>query len=393
MQDKKELKKKVLVTGGGSGGHISAAQALISAIQKEYIISENNFLYVGGDLSMVGEKTGNSLEMKIFENESFNRKYIRAGKLQRSLDIGSLKLLFRTFLGFVDSYTIIKSFKPDIIVSTGGFVSVPVAIVGKLLNAKIFLHEQTAATGLANKIIGKIADKVFVTYPSSEKYFSEKKTIHTGNLIRKDIFSTNGSGNVVEAVKGMVTKQEQYPIIYISGGSLGSHIINQTVKECLQMLTDNYQVILQTGDNKVFNDYENLQMEKKKLEKRNQENIFVVKYIKNNEIGFLFKNIDLFIGRSGANTVYEMGVLEIPSIFIPIPWATHNEQKKNAQVLEKLGLATIIEEGELIGDTFVNKINTFLHKEKKVDEKELKNIFTTDASEKILKILDLANRS
>lgn len=389
MQHREKIPKRIIVTGGGSGGHISTAQALIKALEEKYDINNNNFLYIGGDLGMVGEEIGNSLEMKIFGKEIFNKKYIRAGKLQRSLEIGSIKLFFRTFLGILDSYKIIKEFKPEILISTGGFVSVPVSIIAKLFKTKIYLHEQTAATGLANKIVSRFAEKIFVTFPSSENYFPKDKVIHTGNLVRKDIFKEDGKGNLVEKLKSMIAEQEKYPIIYISGGSLGSHLINSTVKDSMKMLADNFQVIIQTGDNKSLHDYEDLLLEQKKLDKNIRSHIHIVKYVDNEEIGFLFKNIDLFVGRAGANTVYEMGLLQIPSIFVPIPWVTHDEQRKNAQILKDLGFAMIIEEGELIGDTLVHKINSFLKKDKIVNSEESKIIFTKDASERILKYIGI----
>jgi len=389
MQNKKELSKKIVVTGGGSGGHTSAASSIISAIRDEYNINDNNFLYIGGDLGMVGEQTGNSIEMKVFEKEEFKKKYIRAGKLQRTFEFESIKLFLRTFLGFIDSYRIIKEFKPDIVISTGGFVSVPVALVAKLFKAKIYLHEQTAIIGLANKIVGKIAEKIFVTFPSSAKYFSKDKVIQTGNLVRKEIFNSKGDGPLSSIIKEMVTKQEKHPIIYISGGSLGSHLINCTVKEAMKILVNDFQIILQTGDNKVFNDYESLQLEKKKLDSKYRENIYITQYINNDDIGFLYKNTDLFVGRSGANTVYEIGVLEIPAIFIPIPWVTHNEQRKNAEILTEIGLAEIIEEGELTSEKLVHEINRFYKKDKKTNQEELKKIFIKDASKKILENIDI----
>ncbi|MHC1716861.1 MAG: glycosyltransferase [Candidatus Dojkabacteria bacterium] len=390
MLDKKKLSKRIIVTGGGSGGHVSAASSIISSLKDKYEINENNFLYIGGDLGMVGEQTGNSLEKRIFEKEDFRKVYIRAGKLQRSLEIESIKLFFRTFLGFLDSYKIIKKFRPDILISTGGFVSVPVCIIAKLFKTKIYLHEQTAAIGLANKIVGKLANKIFVAFPSSTEYFPANKAIHTGNLIRKEIFNTTAKGNLADILKEMITKQERYPIIYISGGSLGSHIVNSAVKESMKSLTENFQIILQTGDNTVFHDYDNLDLERKKLEEKNSGNIHIVKYIKNDEIGYLFNNIDMYVGRAGANTVYEMGLMKIPSIFIPIPWVTHNEQERNAKILVELGLAKIIKEGELTGDKLLFEIKSFNSKEKNIDTKKLNEIFITNASEKILEEIDLS---
>jgi UDP-N-acetylglucosamine--N-acetylmuramyl-(pentapeptide) pyrophosphoryl-undecaprenol N-acetylglucosamine transferase len=179
--------------------------------------------------------------------------------------------------------------------------------------------------------------------------------------------------------------QEDLPIVYISGGSLGSHIINRTVKEALPSLLQDFQIILQTGDNKEFRDYELLVKEKKKLSPNLQDRFLPIKYIGNKEIGFVLNNIDFFVGRSGANTVYEMGVLQIPSIFIPIPWVTHNEQEENAKILERLGLAKILNEGELTPENLVLKIRRFYEKEKNYNPSEIEKIFVRNAQEKILK--------
>jgi UDP-N-acetylglucosamine--N-acetylmuramyl-(pentapeptide) pyrophosphoryl-undecaprenol N-acetylglucosamine transferase len=389
MVNKKSLKKKVIITGGGSGGHVSAASSIISAIRNEYLINNSNFLYIGGDLGMEDEKPGNSIEKRVFAKEEFNKKYIRAGKLQRSMSLKTIQLLFRVILGFIDSYKIIREFKPNIVISTGGFVTVPVCVIAKIFKADIYLHEQTAAIGLSNKIVSKFATKIFITFPSSSKYFPKEKTIHTGNLVRQEIFQKTANGAVSQSLKRMLVNQEELPIIYISGGGLGSHCINTTVKEALQTLLQDFQVILQTGDNKKYNDFQTLQKEKNKLEKDLKDRFYVTKYIDRKEIGFLLNNIDLFVGRAGANTVYEAGILKIPSIFIPIPWVTHNEQERNAQILKELGLAEIINEGELTPEFLLLKIERFISKEKTVDTGRLQSIFLKDADRKILRNIGL----
>jgi UDP-N-acetylglucosamine--N-acetylmuramyl-(pentapeptide) pyrophosphoryl-undecaprenol N-acetylglucosamine transferase len=385
MESKKILDKKIVITGGGSGGHISAAQSLISELQKRYDLTEENFLYIGGDLGMVGEKPGNSLEQRKFKNASFNCKYIRAGKLQRRFAFSSIKLFFRTILGFADSYKIMKnSFMPGIIISTGGFVSVPVCLVGKLFGADIYLHEQTSTVGLANKIVSKIAKKVFVAFPSSRKYFPENKVMQTGNLLRDEIFKKNGEGKTADMVKQMLERQNQYPIVYISGGSLGSHVINETVRDSLSNLLENVQLIIQTGDNRKLKDYELLIQESKKLSEEKGGRVYITKYVEKDEIGYVFQNSDLFVGRAGANTVYEVGVFQIPSIFIPIPWVTNNEQFENAKVLKDLGLAEIVNEGELTPEKLTHTVQRAVKKHYDVDNRRLKEIFTTDAAKKII---------
>ena len=385
MESKKTLDKKIVITGGGSGGHISAVQSLISELQKRYELTNDNFLYIGGDLGMENEKPGNSLEQNKFKNADFNCKYIRAGKLQRQFSLNSLILLFRTFLGFIDSYKIMKNtMMPGIILSTGGFVSVPVCIIGKLLKAEIYLHEQTSTVGLANKIVSKISKEIFITFPTSQKYFPQEKTTHTGNLLRPEIFNKTGIGSTADKLKSMLERQNQYPVVYISGGSLGSHIINQTVKDSLRNLLEKVQLIVQTGDNKSLKDYDLLIQEVKKLSPEKKNRVHITKYVQREEIGYVFKNIDMFVGRAGANTVYEVGLFEIPSIFIPIPWVTHNEQYENAKILKDYGLAEIVNEGELTPEKLVHCITTFVKKNHDIDTVKLKNIFVTNASEKII---------
>ena len=384
MDHKKKLEKRIIVTGGGSGGHISTASSIISALDNKYILNNENFLYIGGDLGMENEKPGMSLEKKIFSSQNFNQKYIRAGKFQRKLSFKSIYLLLRTFIAFFDSFKIVRKFKPDIVISTGGFVTVPVCIVSKLFKAEIYLHEQVAAIILSNKIVSKFAKKIFLTFTASSKYFPKDKTVHTGNLVRPEIFNKSGNGKTVQPLKRMMERQETLPIVYISGGSLGSHNINRTIQASLPFILQDFQIILQTGDNKKFKDYEVLKKERNKLSEQLKDRLLVVKYVERDEIGFLLNNIDLFVGRAGANTVYEMGVLKIPSIFIPIPWVPHNEQEENAKILKELGLAEIIREGELTPECLILKMKKFYKKDKIFDEDELSKAFPTDAVDRIM---------
>lgn len=382
---REELRIKVVITGGGSGGHISSAKAIIDEIMKRYRITSENLLYIGSDLGMDGEKPGSSLDMRIMKDEKVSQKYIRGGKLQRKFSLRAIYLLFRTFLGFIDSYKILKRYRPNIIISTGGFVTVPVCLIGKIFfKTKIYLHEQTAAIGLSNKIVGKYAEKILIAYPLSEEYFPKEKTILTGNPVREEIFSDCGKGPLIEHLRKMIELQEEYPIIYISGGSLGSHVINEVIKNSMINLLQDFQLIVQTGGNKISNDYNLLNLEKDKLETELKKRIYITKYIQDDEIGCVFNNIDIFIGRAGANTVYEMGLMSVPSILIPIPWVTHNEQMRNAEVLRDVGLARIIREGELTPEKLVMTTNLFAQEQRFIDEQKRKKIFIPNAAEKIV---------
>jgi len=379
-----ELDKKIVVTGGGSGGHTNTAIAFIEALENKYTNALDKVLYIGGDLAMEGEK-GKSIEEKILKKTEIKYKIIRAGKLQRYFNLQTIRLLFRSIGGLIDSFRVLKKNKPDLIFSTGGYVTTPVCISAWILKIPIYIHEQTINAGLANRISGKFADKIFITFPQSKEHFSTNKVVHTGNIIKKDVLKEKKSGEIAEVIKNMKKNKEKQPIIYISGGSQGSHIINATIREMLDYLVQHYQIILQTGDNTIHNDYKKLNRDRQKLPKSKQDSFYPIKYINSSEVGTVYNNMDLFIGRAGANTIYEIGLLQKKSILIPIPWVNKNEQYHNARVLENLGLTKIIPEGELISDTLFDEINKMLNKEIKVKKEDIEECFPKNSIKKIFK--------
>ena len=156
------------------------------------------------------------------------------------------------------------------------------------------------------------------------------------------------------------------------------------IKDSLKNLLDQAQLIVQTGDHKGFKDYDLFLNEVQKLNEDKRKRVHITKYVNKEEIGYVFKNIDLFVGRAGANTVYEIGVFKIPSIFIPIPWVTHNEQFENAKILKDLGLSEIINEGELTPEKLTLSIQRATKRHYDLDARKLQEIFVIDASEKIL---------
>jgi len=380
-----EKYRKILITGGGSGGHVSVASAIIEEIKKRDTEIYNNLIYVGGDLGMVGEDYGNSLEQRRFKNADFNTKYIRAGKLQRHISISSIKLLLRTILGFFDSLKIIREERPDLIFSSGGFVSVPICIAGWIKGVPIYLHEQTATIGLSNRIVGRFAQKIYIAFDSSKKYFDIKKTKLVGNIVR-DAVTDFKVEEVSEEIRGFITSNTMCPLIYISGGGLGSHIINEKVLSEIDNLLSKYRIILQTGDNKKYNDYQKALEKKNNLPIQNSERFLPIKFINDKNIGYVYHNIDLFLGRAGANTVYEIAILAKPSIFIPIPWVTNNEQYENAKTLEETGISKIIDEKSFKNINLISEIDKQIEKSSKVkiDIDKLRKKFPTNAVEKVI---------
>ena len=377
--------KKILITGGGSGGHISVVSGLIEGIKKERYDLYKNIVYVGGDLGMVGEEYGNSLEQQKFKDADFRCRYTRAGKFQRKFSLNSIKLFFRTILGLIDSFKIVREEKPDVIFSTGGFVTVPICIAGWFKKIPTYLHEQTATVGLSNKIVGKFAKKIYLAFDSSKKYFKNEKTELVGNIVRSAIlnFDTN---NVEKNIKDLVNNNDQLPLIYISGGGLGSHIINEKILSEIDYLLSKYRIILQTGDNQNYRDFDKAIEIKETLSADLQSRFFPIKFINDNNIGYIYNKSDLFIGRAGANTVYEIAILAKPSIFIPIPWVTNNEQYENAKVLENIGLSKIISEDSLKNISIKDELDSTINNlpTKNFDKGELNIKFPRNAVQKIL---------
>jgi UDP-N-acetylglucosamine--N-acetylmuramyl-(pentapeptide) pyrophosphoryl-undecaprenol N-acetylglucosamine transferase len=377
--------KTILITGGGSGGHVSVASGLIEGIKRKYPALYKNLVYVGGDLGMVGEEYGNSIEQRKFKNSEFKVRYIRAGKLQRSFSLSSVKLLLRTVLGVIDSFKILNEEKPDLIFSTGGFVSVPVCLVGWIKNIPIYLHEQTATVGLANKIVSKFAKKIYISFESSQKYFKNRNVKLVGNIVREAV--TNFDISKVDSnIKNIATNNTRYPLIYISGGGLGSHIINQKILSEIEQILTGYRVILQTGYNQNYKDYERAIKIKDKLPKNKQNMFLPIKFINEESIGYVYHNIDFFIGRAGANTVYEIGLLQKPSLFIPIPWVANNEQFENAKVLQDLGLSEILDEDIFKKADIKNRIDLYIDKlpRPELNREKLKEKFPNNAVDEVL---------
>lgn len=375
-------KKKILITGGGSGGHLSSANALIECLTEEYLFPKENLLYVGGDLGMEGEKPGNSLEQREMKNKEFKTVFIRAGKLQRKVSFTSVRLLLRTVLGFFDAFKILSQEKPSLVISTGGFVSVPVCTVAWIKRIPVFLHEQTASVGLSNKVVGKFAKKIYVAFKDSLKYFKKEKAVHVGNNVRKSIFRKEITEKTNKDIVNLVQNKGGKNFLYISGGSLGSQVINKKVLGELDSLLERYVVLLQTGSNEKQKGYELAKEKLESLPEEKKSSFLPIQYIDDESIGYVLNNMDLFLGRAGANTVYEIGVLKKYALFIPIPWVTNNEQYLNAKVLEKIGSAKILEEKYLNETTLLNELEQFKKQLllRDIEHEKLEELFPLNAS-------------
>lgn len=374
-------KFKFIFTGGGSGGHTMPALAMIQAL-KDYSKNKNiecPILYIGSN---------NGVEKELAKNYNIKYQSISTGKLRRYLSINNFFDIFRIIKGIYQSKKIIRDFTPDILISTGGFVSVPPVIAAKQLKVPIIIHEQTINAGLANKIASKFANIIALTFNEGKKYFPKKNTVLTGIPLRKELFE----GNKKEALKKF-NLNKNLPVVYFTGGGLGCHILNTTAIKILPQLLEKTNVIFQTG--KALNKKDFLEMKKfKESLGNNKKNRLLVFDFINNELPDIYAATDLAIARSGAGTVNELMALNIPAIFIPLAIATKNEQLKNAKFVEKINGSIIIEEKFLNPEILLKKINDilFTNKIKKMKE-NLKKITLQDGAKNMIKLIfDLLGR-
>jgi len=372
---------RLIVTGGGSGGHLSPALAVIEKLKKRLDI-----LFIGGTLGMEGTR-GPSVEQTVLPKTDIPYVFISAGKLQRSISLTSPILLLGIIPGLIQSLYHLLKFKPDLIFSTGGFVSVPVVITGWFLRIPIIIHEQTAAVGLANKIGGLFAKKVAISFLSSEKEFAKEKVVLTGNPVRSGILAVRSKR--LSALQGDPLHAQVVPLIYVTGGALGSHIINEAVKKILPYLLEKYLVVHQCGDNEVYQDYAKLLELKNQLPPELKSRYTLLKYLDENQLAQVFEKTLFVISRAGANTVNELMALGIPAILVPIPWVTNNEQYKNARVLVNLGLGSIVAENELTPEGLLQEIETFEKREEELKGRSLVVLAKEwpDAAEKLAEII------
>lgn len=366
--------KRFVITGGGTGGHLGPALAIINQLNQQYP-KDVDILYIGSK---------HGIEFKRAKELTIPFKSVATGKLRRYFSWQNFTDLFRVLLGIFQSFIILLRYNPSVIFSTGGFVSVPVVIAGWVLRKKILIHEQTNSVGLANRIAGRFASIIAITHKDSERYFPRKKVIHTGIPIREELFK--GSKEKALATFGLTS---ELPLIFITGGSQGSHLINRIIKEQLSELLTFLQIIHQcgTGTTTTQSDEKNLLEAKSKLSPELQDRYQVVQFL-GAELANVLNACDLIIGRSGAGTVNEAIALQNPAIFIPLQIATRDEQYLNAKVMENAGAAIIIREHSLNGPELTKTLKElFIGGKIQQMKHNIKKLQSPDAGSKITDLI------
>ena len=339
---------RIIVSGGGTGGHIYPAVTIANQIKEKQPDAE--IIFVG---------TREGLECEIVPRYGYPIEFIEVAGFQRKLSLDTIKSAFKLLAGLIDALKLIRKIKPDLVVGTGGYVCGPVLFLAALQGIPTCIQEQNAMPGVTNKILAHFVKKVFLGYQEAGKYFGgNSEKIFTGNPIRKEILEVSRA-TAIEKFKLDPAKKT----ILVSGGSRGARSINDAmalVETSLAGRSD-VQVIHITGET----GYEKFigQVEKKVLM---SDNIKVFRYM--HDMPLALAAADLAIFRSGAIGLAELMARGIPSILVPYPYATANHQEHNARAVEGAGGAVVILDKELTGEILLKQIESLLADESKLQK-------------------------
>ncbi len=366
------MKKTVLLIGG----HMSPLLATINVLQEDPDIS---LAVISRRHATEGDKSP-SQESVQFAKMGLPVYFLTTGRLQRAFTIHTIPSLLKIPIGFVQAFFLLRRIKPRVVVSFGGYLSVPVVIAAWVYRVPILTHEQSVHAGLANKINSLFATIVAISWENSRRYFPAQKTILTGNPIRPEIFASNAAdGEIKEFLHRCAL-----PLIYITGGNQGSHAINQAIFGLLPDLLMKFAILHQTGKS-AHNDYQKANDTIQALSSELKPRYLPIEYVHSSDIGAVLAKASLVISRSGANTICELAALGKTAILVPLPWAQKNEQYENATLLKNAGTAEIVLQGNDFTKRLMQTITAIVAKydDYQKNAGQAKQLIKLDAAENI----------
>lgn len=336
---------RILLVGGGSGGHLFPLVAVAKKL-KEKLGEEAQLLYVG---------SGAFIEKEVMTKEGIVSKHIMTGKVRRYFSILNFLDFFKVPLGFVQALWILLFFMPDVIFSKGGHVSVPIVVAAWIYRIPVLIHESDATPGTSNQLMEKFSKRIAVAYSSAQSYFDESKTALTGNPVREGI----NLGDKEEARRNF-NFTESKPVILVLGGSQGSEIINNAIIRILPKLIQRAQVIHQTGEN----NYEKVIHEAAEQGiKSGREGYCAEGFLDFEKMKQAYALANLVISRAGANIISEIAANKKPTILIPLENSAQDHQRMNAYEVAKIGGTLVLEESNLGSNILWEKIEKILSDE------------------------------
>ncbi len=329
---------RTIIAAGGTGGHLFPALALAENLREK-----------GAEILFLGRKGG--METKLLRGKGFQLRTISASSLKRGFSLATLSLPLIVLKGILESLTLFREFRPQVVVGTGGYVSVPVVLAAKAYKIPTILQEQNLLPGLATRLLAPLSEEVCLSFPESRRYLRGRLVVVPGNPVRRmrrwkkeEAHKRLGLG-----VKGRT--------ILLLGGSQGAHSLNMALSEGMEaLLRAGIGLIWQTGEG----DYQWAAQISRGL-KVKVEAFF-------EDMGLIYSASDLVISRAGASTIAELTLFGLPSVLIPYPFATKGHQRMNALSLERRGAALILENEALTGKTLVEKVIPLLRDDKRLNK-------------------------
>ena len=349
--------KKIVLTGGGSAGHVTPNIALIPALKK-----------AGYEIYYIGSYNG--IEKKLIEDYNIPYFGIATGKLRRYFDPKNFTDPFRVLKGFTEAVKLLKRINPDVVFSKGGFVSVPVVRAAGALKIPYLVHESDMTPGLANKLSMSGAKKICCNFPETMRLLPADKAVLTGTPIREEL----GLGDK-EVGKKLCGFEDDKPVLMVIGGSLGAQSVNETVRYALPRLLPYFNVVHICGKEK---------MDNLKLTVPGYKQFEYVK----NELKDIFAMADIVVSRAGANSICELLALKKPNILIPLSTkSSRGDQMLNARSVEQQGFSLVIDNDDLDEDILVETIeDLYKNREKFIENMNKSNLHS--ATNTIVKLID-----
>ena len=353
--------KKIVMTGGGTAGHVTPNIALFDSLQKD-----------GYEIHYIGSYEG--IEKGLIEDKKIPYYGISSGKFRRYRSWKNLTDPFRVLHGFFQARRLLGRIRPNVVFSKGGFVSVPVVMAAKTRHIPVIIHESDLTPGLANKLAMPSATKVCCNFPETLPYLTKEKAVLTGSPIRQELLHGNK-----QAAKDFCGFTDDLPILMVMGGSIGSVYINNAIRGCIDTLLTKYQIIHLCGKGNID---ESL---------KDKKGYAQFEYISEN-LPDLFAAADLVVARAGANSICELLALHKPNILIPLSRnASRGDQILNANSFAKQGFSAVLEEEEVTSEKLMATIDDVMaHRSKYIDA--MKNSGQMNAIETIMGLIEEVSR-
>jgi len=348
--------KKIILTGGGTAGHVTPHLALLPLLKAE-----------GFEVHYIGSRDG--MEKELVEAAGIPYHGISAGKLRRYMHVKNITDVFRVIRGFGNAFGIIRRIQPNIIFSKGGFVTVPVLAAARVLRVKSVSHESDLTPGLANRISGPFTNKICVSFPETLAHLPTNKGVLTGSPIRKELLQ----GDREKGLELCQWSDGGKPVIIITGGSLGAAAINNAVREVLPQLLSKYRVIHLCG--------------KGNLAETEYPGYVQFEYVRD-ELANLYALADIAVSRAGANTLFELLAMKKPNLLIPLPQeSSRGDQILNAESFALQGFSKILPEGKITNERLLNAID-LLYNDRKIYKN---NMATHEQNDGVTRVMNVIN--